>query len=141
MSITDIYDPESIRNLPTPLAEAYVAAGFPSPADDYLEKGLDLNEYLIKSPASTFFVRVAGDSMTNAGIHDGDLLVVDRSRSPKDGCVVIAVIDGEMAVKRLRRIRRRWALIPENEQYPSLEIGEETHCSIWGVATYVLHPL
>ncbi len=124
-----------------PLAESRVAAGFPSPADDYIEKQLDLNEYLIKNPAATFFVRVSGHSMNGAGIHDGDILVVDRSIDPSMGKVVIAVVEGEMVVKRLRRLGKKLVLMPENEAYPPLEINEETDCTIWGVVTHVVHTL
>ncbi len=124
-----------------PLVGSFVAAGFPSPADDYVEKNLDLNEYLIRNPSATFFVRVAGDSMTGAGIHHGDILIVDRSLDAEPGRVVIAVLEGEMLVKRLRRIRGVPVLFAENANEPPLRISSESEFSIWGVVTYVVHPL
>ncbi|MBN2332552.1 MAG: translesion error-prone DNA polymerase V autoproteolytic subunit [Deltaproteobacteria bacterium] len=124
-----------------PLAVASVSAGFPSPADDYLEGALDLNQYLIKHPAATFFVRVAGDSMIEAGIHDGDLLLVDRSLEAADGRVVIAVINGELLVKRARTMGERLFLLPENPAYEPIEVREEMDFELWGVVTYVIHSL
>lgn len=93
------------QRLSLPLASEQVAAGFPSPADDYIDVGIDLNEQLIRHPSSTFFLRVSGDSMTGAGIHHGDLLVVDRSLEPCPGRVVVAVLDGAFTLKRLARHR------------------------------------
>lgn len=126
---------------PLPLAVASVSAGFPSPADDYLEGSLDLNQHLIKHPAATFFVRVAGDSMIDAGIHDGDLLIVDRSLEPADGKVVIAVINGELLVKRVRKVGQRLFLLPENQAYQPIEVREEMDFELWGVVTQVIHSL
>ncbi|MFZ2148149.1 MAG: translesion error-prone DNA polymerase V autoproteolytic subunit [Sedimentisphaerales bacterium] len=120
--------------------EAEVPAGFPSPAADYEEDKLDLNRYLIKNPAATFFVRVTGYSMMGAGIYSGDLLVVDRSLEPKDKSVVIAVIDGELTVKRIR-IGKKITLEPENENYPVQQITEDTDFQVWGVVTNVIHAL
>jgi SOS-response transcriptional repressors (RecA-mediated autopeptidases) len=99
-----------------PLAGERVAAGFPSPADDYVEVGIDLNDQLIRHPTSTFFLRVSGDSMTGAGIHDGDLLVVDRSLDPRPGRVVVAVLDGGFTLKRLARHRGRLRLEAANSR-------------------------
>jgi DNA polymerase V len=124
-----------------PLAESRVPAGFPSPADDYIARRLDLNEHLIRHPAATFFVRVAGDSMTGAGINDGDILVVDRSLEPADGKVVIAVVDGELVVKRLRRRGDDWLLLAESEGYPPIRAGEDGEFEVWGVVTSVIHSL
>jgi len=121
--------------------EAVVPAGFPSPAADYEEDRLDLNRYLIKNPAATFFVRAAGYSMTGAGIYPDDLLVVDRSLEPRDKNVVIAVIDGELTVKRIRIGSRRIALEPENESYSVQQISEDTEFEVWGVVTSVIHAL
>ena len=118
-----------------------VAAGFPSPADDYLEGPLDLNKHLIRHPAATFFVRVTGDSMIGAGIHSGDMLVVDRALEPVDKRVVIAVVNGELTVKRLCRQNDRLVLIPENDEYEPILIEKETDYEIWGVVTSVIHPL
>ncbi len=121
------------------LATEHVAAGFPSPADDHLEGKLDLNEYLVKHPAATFFVRVVGDSMINAGIHAGDLLVVDRSLESTDRNIILAVIDGEITVKRLIRKKGKVILMPENENYKPIKINEESQFEIWGVVTHVIH--
>lgn len=141
LRVTEIHAPDLSNPLPLPLAEAACPAGFPSPADDFLEKRLDLNEHLVKNPASTFFVRVAGDSMTGAGIHDGDLLVVDRSLRPADGNVVIAVLDGELLVKRLLRSGGRVRLTPENPAYETIEIHSGSDFTVWGVVTNVVHGL
>ena len=106
-----------------PLFISRVQAGFPSPADDYLEGALDLNEHLIKRPAATFFLRVTGDSMTGAGIHSGDLLIVDKSITPADGMIVIAVVDGELTVKRLYFRHGKIRLMAENPAYRPIPIG------------------
>ncbi|GAB4315478.1 MAG: hypothetical protein Kow0059_07580 [Candidatus Sumerlaeia bacterium] len=124
-----------------PLMTARVAAGFPSPADDYLEKRLDLNEYLIKHPAATFFIRVEGESMTGAGIHSGDILIVDRALEPADKSIVIAVINGELTVKRVRKSRGRLWLTAENERFAPIEVSSDFDFQIWGVATFVIHSL
>jgi len=126
---------------PIPLYATRVAAGFPSPADDYVEQHLDLNEYLIKRPSTTFFVRVEGDSMINAGIYENDILVVDRSITPTDGKIVIAVVNGELTVKRLSDKPGHLCLLPENPRYSPIEINEEVEFSIWGVVRHVLHSL
>lgn len=130
----------SHSEIKTPMAEALVAAGFPSPAEDYIEYRLDLNELLIDHPASTFFVKVQGQSMQEANIHSGDILIVDRSIEAKDGKIVIAVVGGEFTVKRLRIQGNRTILLPENPAYPTLEIRAGMELEIWGVVTYVIHP-
>ncbi len=124
-----------------PLFISAVAAGFPSPAGDQVESSLDLNRHLIANPAATFFVRVAGDSMTGAGIHHDDILVVDRSLEPASGRVVIAVVDNELTVKRLRRRNGRFFLAAENPGYPEIEISGESELTVWGVVTFVIHSL
>lgn len=115
--------------------------GFPSPAAPYMEGPLDLNEYLIKHPAATFFVRVNGDAMIGAGIHHEDILIVDRSLKPTDNKVVIAIIDGEFIVRRLCTNRGRFSLLPDNPNYQPIKIDEGTELEIWGVVTTVIHPL
>ncbi|MBA2652783.1 MAG: translesion error-prone DNA polymerase V autoproteolytic subunit [Tatlockia sp.] len=122
-----------------PFYSSKVRAGFPSPADDYIERYLDLNDHLIKHPAGTFFVRASGDSMTGAGIHNGDLLVVDRSIQAANGNIVIAALNGELTVKRLSQSKDRLQLLPENSNYPPIEINEGQDLVIWGVVTYVIH--
>lgn len=116
-----------------------VKAGFPSPAEDYLETKLDLNEYLVKHPAATFFVKVSGDSMIGAGICDGDTLVVDRSLVPRNHDVVLAVLNGEFTVKRLNRRQGRVTLCPENSEYTPIEITSDMDFEIWGVVSHAIH--
>ncbi len=123
------------------LFEAAVPAGFPSPAADYEEEKLDLNNHLVKNPAATFFVRVTGDSMLGAGIHNDDLLVVDRSIEPRDKNVVIAAVDGELTVKRIRINARQITLQPENLNYCARQITADTAFEVWGVVTSVIHKL
>ena len=120
---------------------ARVPAGFPSPAEDFIEDHLDLNEHLIHHPAATFFVRASGQSMVNAGIFDGDLLIVDRALSPQDGDIVIAVLFGELTVKRIRKRRDRLLLEPENAVYPVIEVPQEADFQVWGVVTNAIHRL
>jgi DNA polymerase V len=124
--------------LSLPLFGARIAAGFPSPADDHLEGSIDLNEQLVQHPAATFFVRVQGDSMTGAGIHNGDLLIVDRALEPKSGAVVVAVINDELTVKRLKIEGERIWLMPENPLYHALEIREGMDLIIWGVVVHAV---
>lgn len=122
-----------------PFFQSKVIAGFPSPADDYIEKTLDLNEYLIKHPAATFFVRVEGDSMINAGIHHGDLLIVDRSLEPIDGKIVIAAVDGELTLKQIQKKQGKLFLVAQNPDYPRIEILPDQEFLIWGVVAHVIH--
>ena len=123
----------------SPLYACSVRAGFPSPADDYIEMHLDLNSYLIKHPAATFFVTAAGDSMIGAGIAAGDMLVVDRSLEAVHGKIIIVVINGELSVKRLSRTAGRVMLLSENDKYKPIEIADAEELIIWGVVTHVIH--
>ena len=109
------------------------AAGFPAPADDLVEKSLDINDLVVKNPSSTFFVRVEGDSMVNAGIFSGDVLVVDRSVEAVDGKIVVAAVYGELVVKRLNKIDGRFMLYSENEGYDPIKVSENDDCFVWGV--------
>jgi len=118
-----------------------IPAGWPSPADNYVEETLDIHRLVVRNPPATFFLRVTGDSMIGAGIHNGDLLVVDRSRSAASGKVVVAVVDGELTIKRFIKRNGKTLLCPENPSYPEIDISEREEASIWGVATYVLHQL
>ena len=136
-----VYKPNRSTKRRQPILIATVPAGFPSPAADYEEGKLDLNRHLIKNPTATFFVRVTGDSMLNAGIHSGDLLVVDRSIEPKDKNVVIAVVNGELTVKRIRIRKNKVMLTAENDAYQSQEINDQTEFEVWGVVTNVIHAL
>ena len=121
------------------IAPVSVAAGYPSPAQDYFDGRIDLNEHLIKDITSTFVVRVTGDSMERAGISDGDELIVNRALEPKDGSVVIAVLDGELTVKRLRITATGVVLQAENPRYPDIRVPSLSELTIWGVATRCLH--
>lgn len=122
-----------------PLYSCKVRAGFPSPADDFIESYLDLNTHLIKHPAATFFVIASGDSMTGAGIQSGDMLIVDRSLEAAHGKIVIAAIDGELTIKRLSRTQGNLQLLPANPKYPTIDITAEQDVVIWGVVTHVIH--
>ena len=122
-----------------PFYASAVAAGFPSPADDYLERTLDLHELLVEHPEATFFVRVEGDSMCDAGIVSGDILIVDRSLSPKAGKIVVALLDGEFTVKRLVKQEGKLFLAAENPNYPLIEVTKASDFQVWGVVTYVIH--
>jgi DNA polymerase V len=121
------------------LYQQAVAAGFPSPAEDHIDKKLDLNRHLICNPAATFYVRVTGDSMIGAGIHSGDLLIVDRSLDATSGRIIIAVLHGELAVKRFCREGNRILLLAEHADCPPVEIYDPQDLHIWGVVTVVIH--
>lgn len=121
--------------LELPLFTSTVPAGFPSPADDHIEGKLDLNEHLVRRPAATFFVRASGESMRGAGIFDGDLLIIDRGVSPQPDDIVIAILQGELTVKRLKKVDGQWLLAAENSAYPSLPLIEGD-CEIWGVVAH-----
>lgn len=125
--------------LARPLFLSRVPAGFPSPAEDYVEAALDLNEHLIAHKEATFFVRVRGDSMIGAGIRNGDLLVVDRAREAKGGDIVIAVVDGDLTVKRLTQRGAYLCLMPENPCYSPIEPKEGQELTVWGVVTSAIH--
>ena len=134
----EIFQTELLKKHISPLFES-VSAGFPSPATDYMENKLDLNEHLIKHPAATFIVKANGISMIEAGISSGDLLIVDRSISPRNDYIVIASILGELTVKKLQKKNQSFFLMSANKSYPSIEVKEEMECFIWGVVTYVIH--
>jgi DNA polymerase V len=141
MNVQAVYTPDLSTRYKLPVFLGRLPAGFPSPADDYLEGKLDLNRHLIKHPAATFFVRVSGDSMIEAGIHTGDLLVVDRSLEATDGNVIVAALDGELTVKRLSTRDRTVRLLPANKNYQPIEIHGNQTFEIWGVVTNVIHAL
>lgn len=140
MTLLDFQRPAPFPRLrvPLPLVSARVCAGFPSPADDHLEGAFDLNELLVKNPPATFLVRVSGESMAGVEapqIANGDLLVVDRAAEAKDGSVVVACLDGEFTVKRLRRAKGRVWLQPANREFPEIAVGPGQELVIWGVVT------
>jgi DNA polymerase V len=124
-----------------PLSLESISAGFPSPAENYLDRPLDLNELMIAHPTATFFVRVSGDSMKNAGICHNDILVVDRSREAQNNDIIVAILFGEFTVKRWVQKGTHAFLEPENPQYPTITITEESDFEIWGVVTYAIHTL
>jgi DNA polymerase V len=130
---------EKRTSLKLPLVSASVEAGFPSPADDHLECGIDLNEELIRNPAATFLVRVKGESMRDAGIHTGDTLIVDKSVTPADRQIVVAMIDGEFTVKRFRKVNDKVFLEAANDSFTPIEVGENQELTIWGAVTYIIH--
>lgn len=115
-----------------------VSAGFPSPVDDFIDKQLDLNDHLIHNKEATFYVKVSGDSMINAGIYDGDLLIVDKSLTPKNNSIVIAIVNNEFTVKRLKLNNGSAVLMPDNPEYQPIEFNEASELSIWGVVTNVI---
>ena len=123
----------------TPVFLDKISAGFPSPATDYMENKLDLNEYLIKHPAATFIVKTSGSSMINADIYSGDLLIVDRSLTPRNNNIVIASIFGDLTVKKLKKKKNTLFLVSASDHYPSIEVKEEMECFIWGVVTFIIH--
>lgn len=122
-----------------PLYSSKVAAGLPSAADDHVEEQIDLNQYLIKHPSSTFLVRASGLSMIDAGIHENDMLMVDRQLKPTHGKIVVAAIDGQLTVKRLHIKRDKLYLMPENKKFKPIEVTIENEISILGVVTHVIH--
>jgi DNA polymerase V len=128
--------PESRQVLPL---FARISAGFPSPADDFAEASLDLNELCISHPAATFFVRVVGESMILAGIFPGDILIVDRSLTAKNDNIVVAAVEGDFTVKRFRRTGESVELIPENESMVPVSFTARDDVLIWGVVTFVIH--
>jgi DNA polymerase V len=137
--IKEIFRPHTYSKIKLPLFYPRIKAGFPSPADDYIEKKLDLNEHLISHPSATFFVRVKGDSMINAGIFSGDILIVDRSIEARNNKIVVAVVNSEFTVKRFRKQSGKVTLIPENPNYPPIEITEASEFEVWGVVVHVIH--
>lgn len=139
-TIQDIYQCQH-RSPTIPQASSQLSAGFPSPADSYTEQTLDLNQQLIRHPSSSFLMRVQGDSMVNAGINDGDLLVVDRAIQPAPGKVVIAAVNGELTVKRLTLHQGQFWLTPDNHRYRPVPLNEENESFVWGVVAHVIRSL
>ncbi|MBL8026871.1 MAG: translesion error-prone DNA polymerase V autoproteolytic subunit [Fibrobacteres bacterium] len=135
----EFYSADFSTALEIPLVSGKVSAGFPSPADDYLEMKLDIVKHMIKHPAATFFVRVTGTSMKEAGIQDGDLLVVDRSLQPKSGSIAVCLINGEFTVKRLLKTGKKLMLQPENADFKPIEIKDGSEFEVWGIVSYVIH--
>lgn len=134
--VFDFYIPDFSTQLELPYVDVGISAGFPSPADDFIELTIDLNRELIKHKDSTFFAKVKGDSMKNAGIFDGDLLIIDRSLEPQDGKIAICQIDGDFTVKRIKKENDVVWLIAENEDYKPIKVTEENELMIWGIVIH-----
>jgi DNA polymerase V len=128
--------PDSAISLP--LAGTGISAGFPSPADEYMEAGIDLNVELIRNPDATFFGRVKGYSMKDAGISDGDVLVIDKSLEPRNGSIAVCFLDGEFTVKRILKEKEALFLLPANNEFKPIRITEENDFLVWGIVTYVI---
>jgi len=137
-SAIEIYKPALQSNISLPLANQGISAGFPSPADDFLDLSIDLNKELIKHPYATFYGRVSGDSMIGAGLDDGDLLIIDKSLEPQDGKIAVCFIDGEFTVKRIKIEKDSLYLMPENKKYKPLKVTEDNEFIIWGLVTSVI---
>ncbi len=134
----NFYVPKADNGIGQWLAEDGVSAGFPSPADDFKEIRISLDRELVKNKEATFYARVSGDSMVGAGLEDGDLLVIDRSMSPVNGKIAVCLVDGEFTVKRIKKIKKKLYLVPENKKYKPIEIKEENELTVWGVVEYVI---
>jgi DNA polymerase V len=132
------YDPEKKGPI-IPFLSSLISAGFPSSAENYLEKSLDLNELLIKHSSSTFFIKVIGNSMINAGINSGDILIVDRALSVSNNKIIVARLNDEFTVKRILIKNEKMFLMADNENYPSIEITQDMDFEVWGIVTFVIH--
>ena len=135
----DFYSADLTTTLELPLSGTGISAGFPSPAEDFAEVSLDLNKALIRHPAATFYARVKGTSMTDAGILDGDLLVIDKAVDPKDGDIAVCFLDGEFTVKRISRQADALYLMPANDEFKPIPVTGESEFLVWGVVTFVIH--
>lgn len=133
----DVYSAASETMLEIPFV-GNIKAGFPSPAMDFMEMSIDLNKYLINHPSATFYGRAKGESMRNAGISDGDLLVIDKSLEPVDGKIAVCYIDGEFTVKRIKLIGDECWLLPENEGFEPIKVTSGDEFTIWGIVTHVI---
>lgn len=138
MQTIDFYAADTSTRLSLPFVDEGIAAGFPSPAQDYMDLSLDLNKELIKHPSATFYGRVKGTSMKDAGIDDGDILVIDRSLEYRDGMTAVCFIDGEFTVKKLKLENQKVYLIPANDDFEPIEITEENEFIVWGIVTFVI---
>lgn len=132
----DIYRADTESDLSLPFADMGIKAGFPSPAQDFMDLSIDLNNELIRHPASTFYGRVKGDSMIDAGVNDGDILIIDKSLEPKNGDMAVCFIDGEFTIKYIKIEKTVIWLVPANEHYKPIKVTEENDFLIWGIVTY-----
>jgi DNA polymerase V len=136
--IINFFTPKKENGMGQWLAEEGISAGFPSPADDFKETKISLDRELVKNKEATFYARVSGDSMVGAGLDNGDLLVIDRSKNPENGKIAICLVDGEFTVKRIKKDKNKLYLMPENKKYRPIELKEENELIIWGVVEYVI---
>ena len=134
----EFFIPKKENGLGQWLAEEGISAGFPSPADDFKETRISLDRELVKNKEATFYARVSGDSMIGAGLDDGDLLVIDRSLNAENGKIAVCLVDGEFTVKRIKKEKSKFYLIPENKKYKPIELKEENELIIWGIVSYVI---
>ena len=137
--ILDFFAVDETTLLSIPMFSDSVQAGFPSPAEDHLDLDLNLNDYLVQNPSATFCVKAIGESMKDAGIKSGDIMIVDKSLEPKNRSIVLAVIDGEFTVKRVNVNNDELYLMPENSNFPPIKITEEMDFQVWGIVTYIIH--
>ena len=137
-SVIDFFSADDTTSMSLPIIAGRISAGFPSPADDYIDLKLDLNKELIKNPNATFYGRVKGSSMHGAGIDDGDVLVIDKSLEPRDGTIAICFIDGEFTVKRIKKKKGFFYLMPENDLYEPIKVTEQNEFLVWGIVTYII---
>ncbi|RIA09382.1 DNA polymerase V [Flavobacteriaceae bacterium MAR_2010_72] len=149
MQVRKLYNTNTIQfygvdlttHLELPFVANGISAGFPSPADDFLDINIDLNKHLIKNPSTSFYGRVRGDSMMDAGIHDGDLLIIDKSLEPQNGKIAVCFIDGEFTVKRIKMEKNTIWLIAENQNYQPIQVTKDNDFIIWGMVTNVIKTL
>ena len=137
--ILDFFAVDETTLLSIPMFSDSVQAGFPSPAEDHLDLDLNLNDYLVQNPSATFCVKAIGESMKDAGIKSGDIMIVDKSLEPKNRSIVLAVIDGEFTVKRVNINNDELYLMPENSNFSPIKITEEMDFQVWGIVTYIIH--
>ena len=133
-----ILKPKGKNSMGQWLIEQGISAGFPSPADDFKEVRISLDKELVRNKEATFYARVSGYSMINAGLDDGDLLVIDRSLTPANGKIAVCLVDGEFTVKRIRKEKDKLYLMPENKKYKEMKVSEENNLIVWGIVTYVI---
>ena len=137
-TVIDLYGAEADLALEIPYFSAGISAGFPSPALDFEDLKIDLNKHLIRNPSATFFGKVKGQSLKNAGIEDGDLMVIDRSVAPKNNKIVVVFLDGEFTAKRIEKRGAELWLMPENDAYQPIRVGADSQFEVWGVVTHVI---
>ena len=136
--ILNFFTPKKENGIGQWLAEEGISAGFPSPADDFKETRISLDRELVKNKEATFYARVSGDSMIEAGLNDGDLLVIDKSLNPENGKIAVCLIDGDFTVKRIKKENNKLFLVPENNKYKKTEVKVENELIIWGIVEYVI---